>query len=122
MLRCMARKYKQKWCQRASIDRADRDKPRKMPLTGTERAKAFRHHRRAERESAYQPSTSNATAAADSLMELHVAIRSADTDTDVDEPIGPAGVQLRARELGLRHVNYGNRNRPPVTHTSVVCF
>jgi hypothetical protein len=65
----------------------------------TERVKAFRVRRRAERESAYQPSTSNATTAADSLMELHVTMRSTGTDTDVDAPMGPVGVQLRVFEL-----------------------
>jgi hypothetical protein len=87
----MARKYKQKSRQWKTVNRADQDKPRKVPLTGSERAKACRDRRRAERESACQHNTSNDATAADSLMELHVEMRSADTDTDVDEPTGWVG-------------------------------
>jgi hypothetical protein len=64
----MARKNKPKSRQRAPIHRANQDKPRKVPLTGAERAKAFRDRRIAERESFCQPSTTNAATAADSLM------------------------------------------------------
>jgi hypothetical protein len=40
-----------------------------------------------------QPSKSNnATTVADSLMELHVEMRSADTDMYMDETVGPVGV------------------------------
>jgi hypothetical protein len=37
----------------------------------------------------YQPSTSNAATAADSPVQLHVEMQSADTEMDVDEPKGP---------------------------------
>jgi hypothetical protein len=82
----MGRKYKQKSLQRASIDRADHHKHRNVALIGAERAKAFRGRRRPGRESACQPSASNAATTADSLMELHVEMRAADTDINVDEP------------------------------------
>lgn len=58
------------------IDKVDRVKCRKMPPTQTERAKAFRDHHRAKQESACQSSTSNATTAADSLLELDVEVHS----------------------------------------------
>jgi hypothetical protein len=114
----MVRKYKQTSRQRSSIDTADQDRPRKIPLTGAERAKAFRDRRRADRVSDCQPSTSNVATAADSMMELHVEMRSADIDMDVNEPMGP----IRHPRYGLRRPIYGTRNAPTVTHTSIVCF
>jgi hypothetical protein len=79
--------------------RVGQDKPRKVSPTVAEKAKAFRDRRNVERESACQPSTSNGAAAADSLMELHTEMRSADTDMNVDEATGAVWVQLRAPEV-----------------------
>jgi hypothetical protein len=47
-------------------------------------AKTFRDRRTAKRESASQPSTSNAATDAGWLMQLHVEMRSANPDMDVD--------------------------------------
>jgi hypothetical protein len=88
----MAGKYKQKSRQRVSIERADQDKPRKVPLTGDERSKAFRDCRGAEREGACQTNTSNAATAADSLMKLKCGLL---TDMDVGEPTAAVEVRLR---------------------------
>jgi hypothetical protein len=63
----------------------DQDKHRKVLLTGAERAKAYRDHRRCQRESACQRSISIvAAAAAELLMELRVEMRSDDTDMDMN--------------------------------------
>jgi hypothetical protein len=54
-----------------------------MPLAGVERAEVCRERRRFERENAFhRVSVSNAATAANSLMELHVEMRSADTSID----------------------------------------
>jgi hypothetical protein len=51
-----------------------------------------------ERETACQPSTGNAANAAESLMEIHVEMRSADTDIGVEESTGP--VESNSGTLG----------------------
>jgi hypothetical protein len=87
----MARKHQQISRQRASIDRVDQDKPKMVLLTAAERAKAFRDRRRAEyKQCRYSRQ---------SLMELHVEMRSADTDKNVDESTDPEEVQLRAPKV-----------------------
>jgi hypothetical protein len=96
-----------------------------MSLPVAERAKAFRDRRSAEQESACQTSTSNAATAVDSLMDLRIEMRSAGPDKDVDEPTGPVGAQLCASELCPSFpplVNYGSRNGPLATNTSILCF
>jgi phage FluMu gp28-like protein len=77
----------------------NQEKHRKTPYTDAECAKAFKDQQRAERESACQPSTSNAATAAHYLMELHIEKGSADTDMNMDEPTGAVWVQLRAPEV-----------------------
>jgi hypothetical protein len=106
--------YKHKSLQRISINRADKDKPRMVPFTVAKKANAFRDRRRADRESACQPSTSNAATAAASLMELHI--------DDAGKPVGSVTSNSEHRRYGSRRVNYGNRNLPLVTHTWSVCF
>jgi hypothetical protein len=64
-----------------------------------ERAKAFTDRRSADWESACQRNISDAATAADSLMELHVEMRSADTDMDVNETTGRVWGQLIALEV-----------------------
>jgi hypothetical protein len=92
----MARKYKYKPRQCPEMDH---DKPRMLPLTEAKKAKAFRDCQRGERESTCQLSTSNAATAANSLIELHSKMWSADTDMYVDKPTGLVGVQLRAPDV-----------------------
>jgi hypothetical protein len=85
----VARKYKHKSCQRALINKVDQDNPRKVPLTGTERAKVFGDCWRAERERTCQHNTSNTATVADSLMALQVKMRS--SNADVEKPTGLMG-------------------------------
>jgi hypothetical protein len=111
MSRYMATKYKQKSHQRALIDKADQRKPSKMSYTEAKRAKAFWDRQRAEQESACQLSTSNATTATDSPMQLHIKMQSANTDMEAEEPMGSVGVQLGAPKVRpltheLRYIQY----------------
>jgi hypothetical protein len=88
-----------------------------MPFLGAERAKAFRHCQRAKWESACQPRISDVTTAADSLMELHIKMWSADTDMAVDKQMGLVGGSNSGHpRYNPLSVNYGNRNGLPVTH------
>jgi hypothetical protein len=69
----------------------NKDRPREVSLIVADKAKTFRDRLRDERESACQASISNGATAAESMMELHVEMPSADRDIDVYEPMGAAG-------------------------------